>query len=321
MANWKHRKVLVTGAGGFIGGHLVRALLTEGADICITTLTVAPPFRLREYRGQLRHDVLTLPDAAAARDLCESFQPETVFHLAALLPTANASAEEFSQVNVEGTKDMFESAEAIGAAHFVALGSTWEYGPLRSPIREDAEEMPQGDYGKSKYEATRLLQRLSDERTRTTVLRLSTVYGPEQEAGMFIPSCIAACMAHEPFPMSAGEQQLDFIYVADVVRGLLKAGIREEGETFEIVNLGSGKPRALRDVARLVAREFDAEHCLQFGAKPYHPHEPSTRYFSIEKASALLGWYPETPLEKGIMQTIEWYRSHPPLVSAMMDPA
>jgi nucleoside-diphosphate-sugar epimerase len=228
--------------------------------------------------------------------------------LAALLPAAKETQENFTDVNVEHTRRVYRAAQKCKTVtHFVALGSASEYGVLLSPITEEAEAKPQDFYGISKLAATKMLEGEAVSPLTTTLLRPCAVYGPAQTFTLFIPRCIEACILHTPFDMSLEKRRLDFLYVSELVRALMSAGQRVEGNVFEIINVGPGEAYSLREVASAIARELNGEEYLHWAKDP---SEQYTRYLSVEKAKKLLGWSPSLPFVDGLHRTIEWYRLH-----------
>jgi nucleoside-diphosphate-sugar epimerase len=306
MNSWNNKRVLVTGGGGFIGSHLVHSLISKGASVSITT-SGEPSGRLADSVGTFSERPLTLPDKDAVRSLFASVKPEVVFHLAGLLPSSKRPLAEFVRVNAEGAKELFEAASASQIVkHFVSMGSASEYSRALSVAHEDDPTEPTNDYGRSKLLATEALRHASlQSRITTTVIRPCAVYGSTQDSVMFIPKVIDACLKKERFPMTPAEQQLDFLYIDDLIDGLLRAGKREHGDRFEIINLSSGEEVMLRDVALLIARMCNAEELLDIGALPYSQGEPYKRHLSIEKAKLLLNWVPHTPLAEGLSAMIK----------------
>ena len=276
-ANWIDRRVLVVGGTGFVGSHLVRALIARGAKVCVTSQGSTLPWRLKDIEGSYAHEVLALPDTDSAKSLFENVKPEYIFYVAGALPGHGADAAAYEHANVEGVRDVFENAPHKTLRSFTLMGTASEYGPIDVPTTEIMEEKPEESYGTSKLRATRYAMSAGLKTgTTTTVLRSPATYGPFQGFTTFIPNCILACLEKREFPMS-GEQQMDFLYIDDLVSALLLAGQRTAGITAEIINISNGKPDTLADVAYAIADALDAKTYLKVGTLPLRPYERHLR--------------------------------------------
>lgn len=142
-----------------------------------------------------------------------------------------------------------------------------------------------------------------------TVLRPSVAYGPGQREDMFLPALICALLRGEPFPMTAGEQTRDFIYISDLVEALGLAGL-DDATNGEVINIGGGSAIRITDLVDKVELMTQSHGMARRGAVDYRPGEAMRYLLDISKSARLLGWYPSTPLEQGLQQTVDWYRAH-----------
>ncbi len=300
MSFWKNERVLITGGSGFIGSHLADTLSREGAEVSITSCGERST-KLRARAAQ--EHLLVLPDEARAEEIIRKVKPSVVFHLAGIVRNPRASSEDFHNVNTRGTQEVFNASKRAGVKHFVTLGSALEYQGLPIPWRENSEGRPDSPYGQSKLAATKILASEEASETITTVARASTVYGPRQEPIMAVPIWIRACLNSEPVPLPLGEQKADFLFVEDLVQGLLKIANRSRGG-FEIINLASGRATNVRTAARIIK-----EYLNQKKGNQYYPDSTKRiQRLSIEKAERLLDWRPTTTLSEGLRKTSGWYR-------------
>lgn len=303
--SYRGQKVLVTGASGFIGRHLVRALLALGAEVG----TMAR----RHVAADTRAFVGDLRDAHFVQDAIGSWQPQVILHLAAtrLRSLDPANMREAIDANVGGMLNVLSAASGQPSLFsVVALGSGEEYGSAPTPYEETYRELPISAYSLSKLTATNLCQMMA--RTLAVpvcVLRPSVVYGPEQGDDMFVPALVRALLLGERFPMTAGEQTRDFVFVGDLVEAILLAG-STPNLGGEVINIGSGLATSIAALADSVEAVTDSHGHTDRGAVAYRGAEPMNYAMNITKAERLLGWRPATTLGEGLRQTIAWYRDN-----------
>ena len=301
-------RVLVTGASGFIGAHLCRALLSRGVSVVAVVHGTRPVV----LPGAELHDV-DLRDAAKVSELVRQAVPTHVVHLAASkFGGALADLGPSYEANLLSTLNL---AEAVIDTHrcrrFVFMGSAEEYGRAPVPFNAGDREAPTTAYGLSKLAATQLLQALAvNYEFPLIVLRATVVYGPGQQSGMFVPELVRSLLAGERFPMTAGHQTRDFVYVSDVVDGIIRA-LLVTSRLNGALHLSAGTPIAIRDVALLAARIIGeaAEALIDFGTVPLREGEALEYWADNSKTFAMLGWSPLVTLEEGLHRTIAYHRT------------
>jgi len=180
----------------------------------------------------------------------------------------------------------------------------------QAPFSESMDVSPKTPYACSKLMAEEYCMKLAKEkRSPITVLRPFIVYGPRQGYIMFIPQLIKACIEKKDFKMTSGQQTRDFLYVSDAVDAFIKAATSDYS-IGEVINISSGIETRLRDIALKVNSLMGNPIEILFGATPYRSEEIWNYYADISKAKRLLGWAPKVSLEKGLKETIAWYRSN-----------
>ena len=307
---------LVTGGAGFIGSHLVDALLARGDEVIVVDdLSTGRRENLADALGRgaelIEGDVT---DPTEVPSLMEARRPDVVFHLAAQIDVrVSVSDPAFDlRVNGGGTIVMLESARLAGTRRLV-LASTGGaiYGEGRDrdlPLGEDAECLPDAPYGQSKHAAEgylSLYRRLYD--ISTVALRLGNVYGPRQdplgEAGVVAIFCGALLNGRTPRVFGDGEQTRDYVYVADVVDAMLAAGGSTAVGTF---NVGTGAETSVLELGRMIAAACE---------QPFEPEMAPPRAGEVQRiaidssrAAAELGWTPNTSLQEGLAQTAASFR-------------
>jgi nucleoside-diphosphate-sugar epimerase len=289
-------RVLVTGATGFIGRRLVERLVALGCEVHGTgRAAVALP-------GATSH-AASLDEPEAFGRLAAALRPEVTFHLAAATERARRAELLAPMVrhNVLPVAALCEALVAVPRARLVLVGSAEDYGAAPGPWRESAREEPVSPYGVSKVAAAHVaLAAQVAFGLGAVVARPSVVYGPGQRGDHFLPGLIATCLFGGRFAMTPGEQLRDFLYIDDLVAGLLALATR--APPGRIFNLASGAPVRLVDVACAVQKLVGRGE-LAVGALPYRPAEAMAQEMSVEAARAL-GWQAEVALDEGLRRTV-----------------
>ena len=290
------RRVLVTGATGFIGTQLCRRLTAAGASVSgISRGEAALPDAATHYRC----------DACSADELRAVFQsarPELVYHLAsfvsgsreldAVLPTLSGNL--VSSVNV-----LTACVEAGGCPAVLA-------GSLEEP--DGDEPVPVSPYAAAKGASSsyaRMFHALYG--LPVSLARIFMVYGPGQPSHQLIPHVILALLRGEAPELSSGVRPVDWIFIDDVVEGLLHLGCRSGSRAGDEIDLGSGELVSVRSVAELIAARIDGGVSPRFGALPDRPNE-RVRRADVAESERRLGWRADVSLEEGIDRTIRWAR-------------
>ena len=309
MKSLQEKRVLVTGASGFVGSHLSRVLYAEGARVVgfVRERTTRKEYLIDQH-------VLDMSDRVRVRQLVQEVHPELVVHLAASKNRTIDQAEYRSgyDANLFGTLNLIEACRELNhLVRFMFLGSCEEYGYQPTPFDESVRESPVSVYGVTKLAVTQLLQTLARAKGfPAVILRPSIVYGPGQTAEMFLPALIQTLLKGERFAMSQGTQTRDFVYVDDLVNAIVLA-LNAPGIQGQVINVSSAIPIRIDDLARKAARLIapNAEKLLDFGSRPCRPGEAMNYWAKNLRAETLLGWEPHISLEDGLLQTIAYFRA------------
>ncbi len=302
---YRGKRVLVTGATGFIGGHLLDALGASAADVAIVTRDESCASNVqRVFVGDMR-------DQNFVRQVIQNWSPNIVFHLAGVRDRI-LTREAFGHAldaNLMGTLNLlFATLNIPSLERIVILGTAEEYGGNHAPFVESMRESPISAYSFSKQCATHLSQLMHCSfGLPVVILRPSIAYGPAQRNDMFLPALIQALLQGKEFPMTLGEQTRDYVYVADLVDALLRAGYRT-GIEGEVVNIGSGEPTQIAQLVSRVEHILGSADMVRRGALAYRIGEPMAYWLDISKAKRLLEWTPQTSLDDGLRSTVEWYQ-------------
>lgn len=313
MGSVRDASVLVTGGCGFIGSHVTRRLLAEGADVHVLTSEVSSVFprRLLDLRGTVTLHEGNLMDRSAMDAVVRASKPKYIFHLGAYTHVGKSwqRVDECIQANVQGTVNLLQALAESGYERFINTGTSEIYGDIEVPFREDAVVNPISPYSVSKYAAERfcrLFQRAYG--WPIVMLRPFNAYGPAQSPDRVIPETIVRALRKEELAMTQGRQTREFNYAEDLAEGFLRAATTE-GVDGEIFNLGCGEEVSMRDVATLILDIMGNPIEPKFGGIPERPTEIMRMYCDSTKARQRLGWSPAHSLRDGLERTIAWYRA------------
>ena len=302
------KRVLVTGASGFVGANLARRLVRDGHEVHLLLRPTYAPWRLAGLRDDVRCHVASLEDGAAVSEAVRRARPDWVFHLAAhgAYPS-QTDVTEMVRTNVLGTINLVEASLATGVEAFVNTGSSSEYGARDHPPREDEPLEPNSHYAVMKASATLYCQYTARHREmRLPTLRLYSVYGPYEEPTRLVPTLLVHALAGTLPPLVRPETARDFVYVDDVVDAYLLAATHRGQETGAVYNVGTGIQTTLRDIVAVVRRLFDIEAEPQWGTMADRIWDTSAWVANPEKIRHDLGWEPRVTLEDGLRRFAGW---------------
>ena len=307
------RRVLVTGGSGFIGSHLVAALVDIGADVHVLTSTVSSvyPHRLTGLRASIALHEGNLTDRTAMRALVREARPDIVFHLGAYTHVGKSwdRIDECVQSNIQGTVNLLEALDGSGYSRFINTGTSEIYGAIEVPFHEDDRPAPVSPYAVSKHAAEEFC-RLGSTGKGWPVVRVRPFnpYGPGQSPDRVIPEVIVRALRREPVQMTKGTQTREFNYVTDLVEGFLLLGV-VPGIEGQLINLGNGEEVAIADLVRSLLAVMGDPVEADMGALPDRPIEIWRMFCDSRRARDLLGWAPRHDLRSGLAATVNWYRT------------
>lgn len=307
------RRVLVTGAAGFLGFHLIRRLVTEGAAVS-AVVRMTPHGRTKRWAADVEKAMTfcraDLTDRAALEVVIQRVRPEYVFHLAGRVDLTRAAdvAEACLNENVLATANLLWSLRGMPLNAVVFTSTTEVYGHNPVPYHEEQLIDPPSPYAISKMAAEHYCRFFANAYgLPTRILRLSSVYGPGQSEARLIPSTILAIVRRSSLPVTSGEHRRDFLYVDDAVDGIMRAA-RALVAPGEIINVGSDRAVSVREVLQTICRLMKTSWTPVYGGLADRINEPPVAATRWDKAKRLLGWEPTTALEDGLRATIAAYR-------------
>lgn len=319
------RRVLLTGAGGFIGSHLVEALVRRGDRVrafvrynsrgSTGQLERVAPEVIREvevYRGDLR-------DGDAVRRAVADCQ--VVFHLGAVIaiPYSYIHPMEFVQTNVVGTGHVLTACLAAGVERLVHASTSEVYGTAQYVPMDEAHPLQaQSPYAATKIAADQLVE--SYFRTfglSVSIVRSFNTYGPRQSARAVIPTIILQALANRPIELGSLSPSRDLTYVDDTVAGFVSVS-EVPGAVGQVINLGSGEDISIEDLVKIILRLMGRDLEVVQRSERMRPLDSEVMKLRADnrKAWRLLDWSPQVSLMDGLKRTIDWVTEHSSLYRA-----
>ena len=292
--------ILIVGGTGFIGYHLAKKSLQKGWKV--TSISTKKPKRIR-FLPKVEYIFCDISNIRSLKKKTQKYF-KYVVNLGGYVDHSNK--KKTYESHFLGCKNLADIFLIKKPKAFIQMGSSVEYGNLKSPQKENGKCKPVSVYGKSKFLATKyLIDLYNNKKFPCTVLRLYLAYGPKQDLNRFLPIIINGCKKNKKFPCSRGTQFRDFVHVKDVVDVIIKS-LSNKNARGQIMNIGSGKPKKLRNIIKYV-QEFSNGGYPQFGKIKLRKDEIFKIYASIKKAKKLVNWKPRISFEKGIKNTIKSY--------------
>ncbi|HBT50419.1 MAG TPA: NAD-dependent dehydratase [Caldanaerobacter subterraneus] len=308
------KKVLVTGAGGFIGSHLVEKLVEMGAKVRAFVrynsknnwgwLETSPyKDEIEIYAGDIR-------DYDSVKDSMKGV--EVVFHLAALIgiPYSYVSPLAYIKTNIEGTYNVLQAARELGVEKVIHTSTSEVYGTAKYvPIDELHPLQPQSPYSATKISADNIaLSFYNSFNLPVTIVRPFNTYGPRQSARAVIPTIITQILSgKKQIKLGNLRPTRDMNYVIDTVDGFIK--IAECDKLLgEVTNIGSGKEISIGDLVRLISRLMGVEVEIVQEEQRFRPEKSEVERLVCDnkKIREFTGWEPRYSLEEGLKETIQW---------------
>ena len=319
MTFWKGKRVLVTGAGGFIGSHLTERLVREGAAV-----KVFVRYNARADFGLLRQlpaDIRSELDIIAG-DLRDSHavqqavaRVDLVFHLGAIIsiPYSYVHPLETAETNFMGTMNILLACQAHDVGRLIHTSTSEVYGTARyAPMDETHPLQGQSPYSASKIGADKLAESFYCAYNLPVVtVRPFNTYGPRQSSRAVIPTIITQALTQDCIHLGNLDARRDFTYAADTVNGFLKAAEAPAVEG-QVINLGSGEDVSIGDLAHNIIHQIGRPVEIVTEAARTRPEKSEVLRLCSDNTLARqqLGWQPQVPLQDGLRQTIAWIHDH-----------
>jgi nucleoside-diphosphate-sugar epimerase len=308
-------RAMVTGAGGFVGANLVRALLARGDQPEAIVRPGGDPWRLEEVRGELPLIPVDLDDADALAGAVVDRRPDVLFHLAASGGYSwQRDLDAMLSVNVRATESLLVAAREVGA-RVVHAGSSSEYGHRHGAASELDRLEPNSHYAVTKAAATHLCRLAASTHGQVAVtLRLYSIYGPWEDPRRLMPTLVrTAAQGHWP-PLVAPDTARDFVWVGDACDAFIRAATAEFDDPGAILNIASGTQTSLSALVDIARRVFDVEELPRWGTMDARAWDTDVWLGDPTAAASVLGWKGRTSLYEGLETMADWLQQRPHLL-------
>ena len=317
--NWAQKKVLVTGAEGFIGSHLTERLVALGAEV--KALVMYNSFNtwgwIDTFRPGEKNKLHIICADIREADLLKSTLKDIdiVFHLAALIaiPYSYVSPSSYIKTNIEGTLNLLQAARDHGVEKFLHTSTSEVYGTaLYTPIDEKHPLQGQSPYSASKIGADMIAESFyrSFDLPVTTVRPFNT-YGPRQSMRAIIPTLIVEMLSNDKIQLGSLHPIRDFTYVSDTVEGFLKTAETDD-INGEVINIGSAQGISIGKLAEKLMKMMNKKITIESEEKRVRPPQSEVNQLicNNNKAKELIDWQPKMSLDEGLEKTINWFKAN-----------
>jgi UDP-glucose 4-epimerase len=300
--------ILLTGATGFLGSHMLEALVANEYKVIALKRSTSNMWRISNIKNNVTfYDV----DQITVSDIFCNHKIDVIVHMATLYKKYEESSDihEMVDANITFPLELLAQSVKHGVKGFINTGTFFEYDCSKQPVDEDVAVKAFNFYAKTKLAFEAALKTYTDDLCINT-FKLFSLFG-EKDNPKLLPLIIKKSLTNQTITLSEGLQKLDFIYVKDVVSAYLK-GIERMGKNsyqaeYEVFNLGSGVPLSIRDIVSVVEESTGCRIDVSWGL----PSEMDIQmaYADIDKAKRLLNWTPDSGVREGIINCIKYYRN------------
>jgi len=315
----KGKKVLVTGAGGFIGSHLVERLIKEGCSVRVflrynsegnigrlEELSVRDINQIEIFKGDLSNFGIVKKSVEGV---------DIIFHLGALIsiPYSYENPREYIETNTIGTLNILEAAKEEGIEKVIITSTSEVYGTaLYSPIDEKHPLQAQSPYAASKIAADKIAESFHKSfDVPVSIIRPFNNYGPRQSMRAVIPTIIYQALTKEKVKLGSLSPKRDFLYVDDNVDAYIKIA-KSDNVTGEAINVGTGKTTSIREIVDMIKELIGKNFEVETDEEKIRPEKSEVKLLICDnlKAKERIGWEPQTSLRDGLKKTIEYMQKN-----------
>jgi len=308
--NITNKKILITGATGFIGSNIARYFLKSGAKVFVFTRKTSNKWRINDILDAITEYRVDLLDEEKLEKVVSEIKPEIIIHNAIYGGfTFQQNENDIIKTNLLGTVNLINACAKTGFELFINTGSSSEYGVKNYPMKETDLLEPVNVYGGSKAAATLICQEKAKiGKLPVVTLRLFSPYGYYEAATRLIPSVIIASLSGVNPKASSATPVRDFVFIEDVISAYIKTIEKGDDIHGEIFNIGYGVQHSVGEVISEVISMTNDRLKPKWGIASNSRIEPKVWQADISKANKILDWYPQYDLKSGLEKTINWFK-------------
>jgi dolichol-phosphate mannosyltransferase len=307
------KRVLITGASGFVGANLARRAASDGHEVHLLLRAAHDGWRLRNLPDSTVTHTADLKDRRAVHRVVAAIRPHWVFHLAAYgAYAAQTELDRMVATNVWGCVHLLDACQDAGVEAFINAGSSSEYGHLDHAAAEEDRLEPNSHYAITKAAATHYCQftaRAKD--TNAVTVRLYSVYGPFEAPGRLIPALMVHGLRGQLPPLVSPQTARDFVYVDDAVDAMLHLAASPAVPRGSVYNVCTGVQTSVGDVVAIARGLMNVPAEPAWGSMPSRAWDTSLWTGSPEKIATEVGWRASTGVADGLHRTLQWLQAEP----------
>lgn len=303
-----NRRVIVTGASGFIGSNLVRRLLKRRFQVHAIVSQEYSSWRIADIQKKLIiHKGLL--EKKSLKSILNEIKPYAIFHLATFGSYPDQKdVEKVWKVNVLDTIGLLDAVKDLSIKRIIVSGSSSEYGKKLHSMKESDVLEPNNMYAVAKTAQTHVCKLYAYSYSLPiTIVRLFNVYGFYEQEGRLVRSVIESSLQNKPIRLATGDEARDFIFCEDVVAILLKL-ITTHTLPGEVFNVGTGKQTTIKQLAEKVIRLTKSKSQIQLNSYPGRVWDSPSWVADMTKTNTELNWSAHYSLEEGLKKTVDWYK-------------
>lgn len=309
------KRVVVTGASGFVGSNLIRRLIQDGHEAHVFLRREYQSWRLEEVADAVRIHEVDLEDCKTVGSCIAAVKPHWVFHFAAYGAYPNqVGIQRMAATNLLGSAALLDASAKAGVEAFIQAGSSSEYGYKDHPAAEEEILEPNSHYAITKAAATHYCQFTARTLDFNAVaVRLYSIYGPYEDPTRLIPTLILHGLRGLVPPLVSPRTARDFVYVDDAVEAMLQIAAKPSIPRGAVYNICSGVQSTLGDVVEVATRLMHIPVKPAWSTMSARSWDTDRWVGSPARTEREIGWCAKVGLETGMLRTINWFETHPDL--------
>lgn len=305
------KRVLVTGANGFLGSHIVERMVKQNADLSIIVRESSDLWRIEEFIKYINIFNGDLRDRSRLVESIKKIEPEIIFHMAAYgVDSRQNDIFDAVNTNLVGTVNILSAIGKIGCEKFINTGTSMQYGNKEGMIDENMSYSPNNIYGSTKAAATIMAHQLAGDMdiNIATIIPFG-VFGEKEGGHKFFPHVILSILKNKEVPLTSCDQYRDYCYVENIIDGFLMAAEAQHVKN-DIYNIGNGMNKQLKHYVNLIEKEIGVDAKINYGTLEHRKNDLWNPLPNVDKIINTLGWQPKIPIEEGIKKTVDWYKEN-----------